>query len=222
MTKELGAFEKYLINQDHLDVGDNHKIWFGVFGNPEGIPVVMIHGGPGSQSKTKYLATFDLSKYKIIMIDQRGCGSSLPFGAVENNTIDDLVDDMEKVRQVLNIDKWIISAGSWGAAVALKYAITNADKVKGLFLVSIFLGRKKDVDWLSKTEGAARIFPDVRDKKNQLGKEFGFKHDISAAELLQLITTGDLETQQRVAAYLSYWEDNISFHETGFEYEDPS
>ena len=222
MTKELGTFEKFLIKQDHVDVGDSHKIWYGVFGNTDGIPVVMVHGGPGSQSKIKYLAGFDLAKYKMIMIDQRGCGSSLPLGSIENNTINDLVDDMEKIRAELGIDKWIVSAGSWGAAVALKYAIKNPNKVLGLFLVSIFLGRKNDVEWLSLGKDSARIFPDVWDKKNQLARDFGFNESVSAKELLELINTGDFETQQKVAAYMSSWEDNISSHITNFEYKDPS
>jgi proline iminopeptidase len=139
---ELDIFEK-----NYLKVGDLHVIYFEVCGNPNGAPVVFLHGGPGSGCNPTQRRFFDPAHYRIILIDQRGCGRSQPQGAVEQNTTDDLVNDIDAIRVTLNIDKWLVFGGSWGSTLALAYALQHPSKVTGLILRGIFLSRPSELSW---------------------------------------------------------------------------
>lgn len=167
MIKEINSFElekKYDLYQDNYNPKSYflkkslHSIHYEVSGNEKGIPVVFVHGGPGSPMGDLAKRFFDKDKYYIIVIDQRACGLSMPFAEIKENTTFDLVSDMEDIRKELNIDKWIVFGGSWGSTLSLIYAINHPDRVLKLVLRGIFLARKEDVDWLFK-KGASFFYP---------------------------------------------------------------
>lgn len=139
---ELDIHEKRFIRVDDL-----HEIYYEVCGNAQGKPVVFLHGGPGSGCNPAQRRFFDPAFYKIILIDQRGCGRSLPLGEIRRNTIDDLVNDLELIRKELNIHKWLVFGGSWGSTLALAYAVRHSAHVTGLILRGIFLSRQHELDW---------------------------------------------------------------------------
>lgn len=133
--------------QIHLKSGNLHEIYYEICGNPTGKPVVFLHGGPGSGCNPTQRRFFDPAHYRIILIDQRGCGRSKPLGEVEQNTTSDLIADIEAIRTTLEIDKWLVFGGSWGSTLALAYAIQHPTKVTGLILRGIFLSRPSELDW---------------------------------------------------------------------------
>ncbi|MBK85014.1 MAG: prolyl aminopeptidase [Pseudomonadota bacterium] len=147
--------------EHQLSVDGPHKIHIEECGNPQGIPVLVCHGGPGCGTVPLQRRFFDPEHYRIVLFDQRGCGKSEPHLETEVNTTQDLINDMEAIRNFLNIDSWIVFGGSWGATIALVYAIQHPEKVKALLLRGSFLSRQKDLDWLYKEGGASRIFPDA-------------------------------------------------------------
>jgi proline iminopeptidase len=140
-------------------VSDEHVLYLEESGNPQGIPVVFLHGGPGGSCDPGHRRFFDPEKYRIILFDQRGCGKSKPHANLNNNTTWDLVADLEKIREFLKIDRWVVFGGSWGSTLALAYAISHNEKVLGLILRGIFLARETDVDWFFRGD-AARIQPE--------------------------------------------------------------
>ena len=146
-------------NTFHLPVSDLHTIYVEESGNKNGKPVIFLHGGPGGGVDPKYRRYFNPDKWRIIMFDQRGCGKSTPFAELKENTTWDLVDDIEKIRNHLSIDNWIVFGGSWGSTLSLAYSQTYPNSCKGLILRGIFLVRKKEIDWFYQ-EGANNIFPD--------------------------------------------------------------
>lgn len=146
-----------------LRIGDIHKVYFEESGNPNGIPVVFLHGGPGSGCKENHRRYFNPHKYRIIIFDQRGCNRSSPQGCVNENTTLELLQDMEQIRTSLGIDKWVLFGGSWGATLSLLYAEAFPEQVSGLVLRGTFLARQRDLDWFAK-DGANRIFPDYWEK----------------------------------------------------------
>ena len=148
-----------------LDVGDNQTIYWEVSGNPGGKPAVYLHGGPGGASGPDQRRVFDPTKYRIILFDQRGCGSSTPHASESDvdlsvNTTWTLVADLEKLREHLGIDRWLVCGGSWGSTLALAYAETHPDKVTELVLRGIFTLRLVELDWFYEG-GAAAIYPDL-------------------------------------------------------------
>ena len=143
---------------EHLDVAGGHEIYIEQCGAPSGIPVVFLHGGPGSGCKPDHRRFFDPARYNIVLIDQRGAGRSRPFGGVDNNDTGALLDDMERVRERFNIDAWVLFGGSWGATLALAYAEKFPARVLGIVLRGTFLARQCDVDWFFK-DGASRFLP---------------------------------------------------------------
>ncbi|ACT51591.1 prolyl aminopeptidase [Methylovorus glucosotrophus] len=132
---------------DWLNVSARHQIYFEECGNPAGPAVVFLHGGPGSGCNPAQRRYFDPAHYRIILLDQRGCGRSHPHGGTEENTTDLLVSDIEQLREHLGIDRWLVFGGSWGSTLALCYAIAHSDKVRGLILRGIFLSRPSELDW---------------------------------------------------------------------------
>jgi proline iminopeptidase len=146
-------------NKNSLKVSDLHQIYYEECGSPEGVPVVFLHGGPGSGCNPTQRRFFDPQHYRIILLDQRGCGRSTPQGEVRENTTDNLVNDLEVLRQHLNIAKWHVFGGSWGSTLALAYAIKHADRVISLVLRGIFLSRPTELAWF--LGGVQQFYADV-------------------------------------------------------------
>lgn len=142
-----------------LDVGDGHRIYWEQSGNPDGQPVVFLHGGPGAGCGPAHRRFFDPDHYRIVLFDQRGCGKSTPYGSIENNTTTHLIGDIEALRRHLGIDNWLIFGGSWGATLALAYGIHHPDRCLGFVLRGIFLGSAAELDWF--INGMATIFPEA-------------------------------------------------------------
>lgn len=191
----------------HLKVSDLHSLYYEQVGNPEGKPVVFVHGGPGGGVDPSMRRFFDPKKWRIILFDQRGCGKSLPFSELKDNTTWDLVDDMEKLRKELKIEKWTVFGGSWGSTLALSYAISYPDKVKELILRGIFLLRKKEIDWFYQ-EGASYIFPDAWDKY-LAPIPHNERHDLVGAYFKRL-TSPDKNVRSEAAKAWSIWEGSTS------------
>lgn len=145
-----------------LRVSDLHEIFYEEVGNPKGKPILFIHGGPGGGIEPSHRRYFDPDHYRVILFDQRGCGRSTPYAELKENTTWDLVADIEKLRAHLGIEKWIAFGGSWGSTLALLYAETHPERVKGLILRGIFLCRQKEIKWFYQ-DGASHIFPDIWD-----------------------------------------------------------
>ena len=172
-------------------------------GNPVGIPVLFVHGGPGSGCESYHRQFFNPEKYRIILFDQRGCGRSSPHACLEGNTTQALVSDMEVIREKLGIDKWILFGGSWGSTLSLVYAETHPERVHELILRGIFLCRQREIDWFYQ-EGASRIFPDLwQDFLEPIAKKKRGNLVKAYYELL----TGDNELKRMSAAKAwSIWE----------------
>ncbi|MDO9206436.1 prolyl aminopeptidase [Methylotenera sp.] len=130
-----------------LNTGNSHEVYYEVCGSPTGVPVVFLHGGPGSGCNPTQRRFFDPAYYRIILIDQRGCGRSKPQGSIEKNTTDDLVNDIEAIRAILGIKQWLVFGGSWGSTLALCYALAFPQRVTGLILRGIFLSRPSELSW---------------------------------------------------------------------------
>ncbi len=158
---EIKAYAKH-----HIDVGDGHQIYFEESGVEHGTPVVYVHGGPGTGSVSYHRRFFDPEKYRIILMDQRGCGHSKADDALKANTSEHLIRDMESVREKLGIEKWLLFGGGWGATLALLYAQTFPERTLGLVLHSLFLGRQQDIDWIFET-GVPRLVPDYWEEFTQ-------------------------------------------------------
>ncbi|MBC8196712.1 MAG: prolyl aminopeptidase [Candidatus Marinimicrobia bacterium] len=192
---------------DILQVSEIHSIYFEIAGNPEGIPVVFLHGGPGGGIEDIYRQYFDPEKYKIILFDQRGCGKSTPHAELENNTTWDLISDIEKIRKLLNIDNWIVFGGSWGSTLALSYAITYPQKCLGLILRGIFLLRKFEIEWFYQY-GASNIFPDAWEKYIEVIPEEE-RGDIVKA-FYKRLTSNDEQLRINTAKAWAIWEGSTS------------
>jgi len=190
---------------DHgmLDVGDGHRVYWELCGNPNGKPVVFLHGGPGGGCTPTQRRLFDPDKYRILLFDQRGCGRTTPYASLEANTTWHLVADVERLRQMIGVDKWMVFGGSWGSTLALAYAQEHPERVTELVLRGIFTLRRSELVWYYQ-EGASWIFPD---------KWEGFlapipeeeRGDLMAAYRRRLIDP-DSAVQARAARAWSLWE----------------
>ena len=141
-----------------LDVGDGHIVYVEEAGVPDGIPIVFLHGGPGSSCKPSHRQFFNPARYRNFLLDQRGAGRSRPFGGTTANTTQALVADLEHLRRVAQVEKWVLFGGSWGAALALAYAEAHPTHVLGMIFRGTFLARRRDLDWFMQ-DGAARLLP---------------------------------------------------------------
>lgn len=146
--------------QGYLQVSELHTIYYEEAGSETGIPVIFLHGGPGGGIDAIYRQYFDPQKWRIVIFDQRGCGKSTPHAELRENTTWDLVNDIEKIRHYLGIEKWVVFGGSWGSTLALAYSQTHPDSCLGLILRGIFLLRRKELLWFYQ-EGCSNIFPDA-------------------------------------------------------------
>ncbi|HEX5185069.1 MAG TPA: prolyl aminopeptidase [Allosphingosinicella sp.] len=143
----------------HLDVGDGHSLYWELCGNPDGKPAVFLHGGPGGGCSPDHRRLFDPARYNILLFDQRGCGRSTPHASLEANTTWDLVADVERLRERIGAEQWLVFGGSWGSTLALAYAETHPDRAGALVLRGIFTFRQAELDWFYQN-GASSIFPD--------------------------------------------------------------
>lgn len=187
----------------YLPVSDIHTIYFEEAGNPDGKPVLFLHGGPGGGIHPVYRQYFDPEFYRIILLDQRGCGKSTPYAELRENTTWDLVEDIEKLRVLLDIDQWIVFGGSWGSTLAISYAVTHPDRIVGLILRGIFLCRKWEINWFYQ-DGASHIYPDAWE--NFLAPiPFDQRDDLITA-YFKLLTSIDQDVQLKAAQAWSVWE----------------
>jgi len=146
-----------------LDVGDGHSIYWEECGNPEGQPILFLHGGPGAGCAPVHRRFFDPQHYRIVLLDQRGCGRSMPPASIEHNTTPALVRDLEKLRKHLNVERWFVFGGSWGSTLALAYGVAHPASCLGFILRGVFMGQDYEGDWFLKGMGtfqpeAARAF----------------------------------------------------------------
>ncbi len=153
------ALEPYRTGR--LQVSPLHEVYFEECGSPQGKPVIVLHGGPGSGISPYLRQGHDPARYRIILMDQRGCGKSTPFASLEANTTWDLVADIEALRAHLGLDRWQVAGGSWGSTLALAYAIRHPDRVTELVLRGIFMLRQQEVDWFYEDGGASFLFPEA-------------------------------------------------------------
>ncbi|GAB4381829.1 prolyl aminopeptidase [Albidovulum sp.] len=190
-----------------MDVGDGHRIYVEQCGHPQGLPVVVLHGGPGGGCSPGMRRFFDPATYRVILFDQRGCGRSRPHASVEANTTWHLVADIERIRTALGIDSWIVFGGSWGATLALVYAQAHPERVRHLVLRGVFLMTEGELCWFY-GGGAGAFWPD---------RWAEFVRPIPAAEHDDLIAAyhrrlfcGDLETEIRFARPWARWENALA------------
>jgi proline iminopeptidase len=194
-------------DQRVIDVGQGHSIYVEQCGNPQGVPVLVLHGGPGGGCSPAMRRYFDPLHYRIVLFDQRGCGRSRPHARVEDNTTWDLVADIERIRADLGVDKFILFGGSWGAALALIYAITHPAQVAHLVLRGIFLMTRAELDWFY-GGGAGAFFPDLWARfvtaipQDEQG-------DLIAAYHRRLFS-GNLSEEIRLGRIWSNWENALA------------
>ena len=191
----------------YLKVSKLHTIHFEECGNPRGKPLVFLHGGPGGGIEPFYHRYFDPKKWRIVLHDQRGCGRSTPFSELRENTTWNLVADIEKLREHLDIDRWVVFGGSWGSTLSLAYAETHPDRCKALVLRGIFLLRRSELLWFYQA-GASEIFPDAWEQYLAPipSRERG---DMMKAYYKRL-TSPDRRVRQKAARAWSIWEGSTS------------
>ena len=191
-----------------LKVSEMHNLYYEECGNPNGAPAVFLHGGPGGGIYPEFRQFFDPEFYRIILFDQRGSGKSTPHAELQANTTWELVSDIEKLRNHLGIEKWLVFGGSWGSTLSLVYAINHPESTVALVIRGIFLGRKFEFDWLYQDSGVAKIYPDnfeefwnfipVEERSNMI--EAYYKR----------LTSDDEELRLKAAKIWSIWEGGIS------------
>ena len=206
-------------DQRMIEVGQGHKLYVEQSGNPNGEPVVVLHGGPGGGCSPAMRRYFDPKIYRVILFDQRGCGLSRPHASVEDNTTWHLVDDIEKIRRVLEIDAWMVFGGSWGATLALVYAQTHPGRVRHLVLRGVFLMTKGELDWFY-GGGAGKFWPETWARFVSLIPE-DERSDLIAAYHRRLFC-GDKTEEIRYGRNWSAWENALaSIHSSGLSGESP-
>lgn len=152
--------DQYTNKEFFIDVGDGHQLYVHDWGNPKGLPVVCLHGGPGNSVNDKFKGNFDPAVHRVIFFDQRGCGKSLPYGSLEHNTTADLVEDIEKIAKHLKLTNFAIQGGSWGSCLALAYALKYPKRVRALVLFGVFTGSQEEIDYIEHGRFASH-FPEV-------------------------------------------------------------
>lgn len=186
-----------------LAVDEVHTLYIEECGNPQGLPVLFLHGGPGAGCEPMHRRFFDPEVYRMILFDQRGCGQSIPHAELTNNTTWHLVADIERIREQLAIEGWVVFGGSWGSTLGLAYAETHPRRVLGLILRGIFLCRPRDIHWFYQ-EGANRLFPDAWEHFLEPIPKTEH-HDLLTAYYRRLTGPDEIE-RLRVAKAWSVWE----------------
>ena len=205
MTMLFNPIEPF--NNFFLKVDETHEIYVEEVGNKNGVPIIFVHGGPGGGISPDHRRYFDPKKFRVILFDQRGCGKSKPFGELKNNTTQDLVADMEKIRIKLGISSWHLFGGSWGSTLALAYAITHADKVLNMILRGIFLVRPQEIKWFYQ-EGASFFYPqEWQDFLSVIPKN---EQDNLVKAYYKRLTSSNSEDVKKAAIAWSKWEGSTS------------
>jgi proline iminopeptidase len=200
-----------------LRVSPVHELYYEESGNPQGKPVVFLHGGPGGGTNPQMRRFFDPQRYRIVMFDQRGCGRSTPHASLEENTTWDLVADTEKLRELLGIERWQVFGGSWGSTLALAYAQKHPERVSELVLRGIFLLRRSELEWFYQDScGAAALFPDLWEHFVAPIPE-SERHDMMRAYYKRL-TSSDSKVRNAAARAWSIWEGATSHLRTDPQY----
>ncbi|MHC4270314.1 MAG: prolyl aminopeptidase [Planctomycetota bacterium] len=190
-----------------LEVSKIHTLYYEEVGNPEGKPVIFLHGGPGVGIHPGYRKFFDPKFYRIILLDQRGAGKSTPFAELHENTTWELVEDLEKLRKYLKIKKWIVTGGSWGSTLALAYAQTYPRSVNGIIIRGIFTARASEIDWLFSEKGAGQIWPDEFEKFTSILNKTEKKNIIKS--YYKRLNSKTKKTSWEAAKAYAYWEGTI-------------
>jgi proline iminopeptidase len=207
-----------------LAVDAIHTLYVEECGNPAGLPVVFLHGGPGAGLSAYHRRFFDPTRYRIVLFDQRGAGQSTPFAELADNTTWHLVADIEAIREQLEIERWVVFGGSWGSTLALAYAQTHPERVLGLVLRGIFLGRPQELRWFNEVDGgASQIFPE------RWARFLAFIPEVERGSMLDAywsrLTSDDEATRLAAARAWSAWEGGSTtlLHDpdAGGEFEDP-
>lgn len=188
-----------------LERTGGHRIFWQDSGNVEGIPLVIVHGGPGGQTSDGYRRLCDENVFRIVQFDQRGCGRSSPTACIEQNTLEDLVADMEAIRQHLDIDRWAVAGGSWGSTLSLAYAEAFPQCCLGLLLISTWLLRRQDIDWWF--HGVKTVFPELWDAFAGMAPE-SERHDLKGA-YRRMIFGEDSDLSKRAARSLYLYEEGF-------------
>ncbi len=194
-------------HSEQLDVGDGHSLYLELSGNPNGEPILFIHGGPGGGCSPEHRRFFNPEHYKIILFDQRGCGRSTPHGALESNTTDHLIADIEQIRNQLGIERWALFGGSWGSTLGLAYAQSHPERVNALFLRGIFLCRPRDIQWFYQ-EGASYLFPDYWE--SFIAPIPSEKRDDMVSSYYKILTSDNELERMAAAKAWSVWEGRCS------------
>ncbi|MDZ4312828.1 MAG: prolyl aminopeptidase [Cypionkella sp.] len=194
-------------DQRMLDMGDGHRIYVEQCGRPDGIPVLVLHGGPGGGCSPAMRRYFDPAVYRVILFDQRGCGRSRPHASVENNTTWHLVRDIEVIRAAMGVEQFILFGGSWGATLALIYAISHPDRVRHLVLRGVFLATRAELDWFY-GGGAGAFYPDLWERFTRMIPE-AERDDLIAAYHRRLFG-GDLIQETQAARIWAGWENALA------------
>ncbi len=198
----IGPFDQRM-----MKVTGGHRIYMEQCGNPKGIPVVVLHGGPGGGCSPAMRRFFDPSVYRVILFDQRGCGRSKPHASVDNNTTWDLVADIEAIRETLGIERWFVFGGSWGATLSLIYAQAHPERALGLVLRGVFLMTRDELDWFY--GGGAGLFWPEKWAEFTSGIPEAEHGDLIAAYHKRLFSD-DLEEQTKYARAWSGWESGLA------------
>ena len=218
MAQLYPAIEPY----DHgmLDVGDDNLVYWETCGNPDGKPALVVHGGPGSGCSSGQRRPFDPERYRIVLFDQRGCGRSVPHASdpstdMSRNTTEDLLRDMERLRERLGIDRWLLFGGWWGSTLILAYAERHPHRVSEIVIPSVTTFRRSEIDWLYR--GAGRFFPEAweRFRRHAGAGKFGHPTDDEPpieglpAAYARLMQHPDPEVRMRTAVEWVTWEDAV-------------
>jgi proline iminopeptidase len=206
-------------DQRILDVGQGHRIYVEQCGNPEGVPVVVLHGGPGGGCSPAMRRYFDPTVYRVILFDQRGCGRSRPYASVEDNTTWHLVSDIETIRRTFDIEQWMVFGGSWGATLSLIYAQAHPDRVMQLILRGVFLMTQSELDWFY-GGGAGKFWPETWARFANLIPENEHGNMIQAYH--KRLFSGNMAEEIRYGRAWSAWENALaSIHSNGSTGESP-
>jgi len=197
-------------HRSYLRVSKLHQLYYEQSGNSKGKPVVFLHGGPGGGTNPAMRRFFNPSRYRIVLFDQRGCGASRPHAELRENTTWDLVADIEKLREHLGLERWMVFGGSWGSSLALAYTQTHPSRVTELVLRGIFLLRRSELEWFYQDPlGAASVFPDLWEEYVAVIPA-DERHDMMRAYYRRL-TSKRAATRARAAYAWSRWEGATSF-----------
>jgi proline iminopeptidase len=194
-----------------LDVGDGNRVYYEQCGNPSGVAAIVLHGGPGSGCTPRHRRLFDPARYRIVLFDQRNCGRSVPHASdprtsLRANTTRHLIADIEQLRMMLGVDRWLVYGNSWGSTLALAYAETHPDAVSAIVVLAVTMTRPSEIDWLY--HGAARFHPDAWDRFRAGAGAADGDGDLVAA-YYALLQDEDPSVRERAAADWCAWEDAV-------------